>query len=232
MHGRGIHDWARALGTLIGFAMLGSGCRSATLKCDPGAVQPAGQCAVGGNGGAAGHATGAAGASGLAGAGGVAGAGGTAGATGGVAGQGGAGGLAGQAGGAAGHVDGGGGAGGTAGGAQTAGGHSGAGGGAGVEFPGWDAPACGASPVVTTAAGGTFIPIAGTLRDIVIDPCDQHVYVTNATQNRVEDYAVASATLNTPIAVGTTPVGLDGAARCSPSTARSCWTSASTCSAP
>jgi YVTN family beta-propeller protein len=60
-----------------------------------------------------------------------------------------------------------------------------------------------------TFAPPLFTALAGTLGGIVIDKACQHVYLTNTTQNRVEDFSLQSLTLNAPIQVGSLPVGLD-----------------------
>jgi len=76
-------------------------------------------------------------------------------------------------------------------------------------FPGWGPPHCTGAAAASVPSGGKFVPIAGTLAEIVVDPCNEHVYVTNSSSNRVEDYAVASGALQAPIPVGSVPVGLD-----------------------
>lgn len=76
-------------------------------------------------------------------------------------------------------------------------------------FPGWAAPNCTGDAAVTAGDGGTLIPVTGTLREIVIDPCNEHAYATNISSNAVEDYAVAARALKAPISVGSKPVGLD-----------------------
>jgi len=142
--------------------------------------------------------------------------GGASGSTGGPGGAVGGAGLAGAGGGAAG--DGGGGGGGTGGGV---GGSGGAGGGAGTGasdadagtptdgFPGWGPPPCTGAAAASVPSGGKFVAVTGTLAEIVVDPCNEHVYVTNSSSNRVEDYSVMSGALQAPIAVGSVPVGLD-----------------------
>lgn len=67
-------------------------------------------------------------------------------------------------------------------------------------------PACPGDGGVPPA---TFVPLEGGLREILIDPCNAHVYVTNQSANRVEDYSVAAAALEAPIAVGSSPHGFD-----------------------
>jgi YVTN family beta-propeller protein len=64
----------------------------------------------------------------------------------------------------------------------------------------------GAMPVVD---GGLLIPLSGTLREIVIDSCNEHVYVSNEAQNEIEDYAIATGALASPILVGSQPQGFD-----------------------
>ena len=76
-------------------------------------------------------------------------------------------------------------------------------------FPGWGPPHCTGAPAPSVPSGGKFVPVTGTLAEIVVDPCNEHVYVTNSSSNRVEDYAVTSGALQAPIAVGSVPVGLD-----------------------
>jgi YVTN family beta-propeller protein len=44
---------------------------------------------------------------------------------------------------------------------------------------------------------------------VVIDPCNARVYVSNITDNRIEDYSFGAAALLTPIAVGSQPRGFD-----------------------
>jgi YVTN family beta-propeller protein len=54
-----------------------------------------------------------------------------------------------------------------------------------------------------------IVPIDGVLRDILIDPKDDHIYVTNATHNQVEDYSLRVLSLLPAIAVGSAPNGFD-----------------------
>lgn len=54
-----------------------------------------------------------------------------------------------------------------------------------------------------------FVPITGTLGEILIDDSCQHVYATNTTFNRVEDFSLTSRALLAPIQVGSMPAGLD-----------------------
>jgi YVTN family beta-propeller protein len=66
-----------------------------------------------------------------------------------------------------------------------------------------------------TGAGGIsgttliLIPIVGTLGDILIDHCSTHVYVSNTSKNRIEDYSLTTGTLEAPIPVGSEPFGFD-----------------------
>jgi YVTN family beta-propeller protein len=53
------------------------------------------------------------------------------------------------------------------------------------------------------------VPINGTLGDAIVDDRCEFVYFTNTTQNRVEVFSLQTFTLQTPIAVGSQPVGLD-----------------------
>jgi YVTN family beta-propeller protein len=53
------------------------------------------------------------------------------------------------------------------------------------------------------------VPIDGALRDILIDPKDDHIYVTNATHNWIEDFSLLAMALQPPIPVGSAPNGFD-----------------------
>ncbi len=68
------------------------------------------------------------------------------------------------------------------------------------------APSCGGDGGVPAAV---LVPLEGGLREVVIGPCNEHVYVSNGSYNRIEDYSVSSAATATPIAVGSTPSGFD-----------------------
>src|SRR5262245_48874610 len=54
-----------------------------------------------------------------------------------------------------------------------------------------------------------FVPMTGTLGDIIIDDGCHYMYLTNTSQNRVEVFSLQTLTLQTPIQVGSQPVGLD-----------------------
>jgi DNA-binding beta-propeller fold protein YncE len=54
-----------------------------------------------------------------------------------------------------------------------------------------------------------FIPISGTLQELIVDPQCQHVFVTNATTNRVEVISLVTGHLGAPIDVGSNPTGID-----------------------
>jgi YVTN family beta-propeller protein len=54
-----------------------------------------------------------------------------------------------------------------------------------------------------------MIPISGRLREIVIDPCNTHIYVSNESMNQIEDYSIAAGALEAPIPVGSQPRGFD-----------------------
>jgi hypothetical protein len=54
-----------------------------------------------------------------------------------------------------------------------------------------------------------FIPISGTLRELIVDPQCQHVFITNSTTNRVEVISLVSGRLGAPIDVGSNPRGID-----------------------
>ena len=60
-----------------------------------------------------------------------------------------------------------------------------------------------------TFSSPLFIPISGTLRELVIDPQCQHVFVTNTTTNRVEVIPLLTGHLGAPIDVGSIPAGID-----------------------
>jgi YVTN family beta-propeller protein len=47
------------------------------------------------------------------------------------------------------------------------------------------------------------------LLDIVIAPCNTHIYVSDEAANCIDDYSVAAATTETPIPVGSAPNGFD-----------------------
>jgi DNA-binding beta-propeller fold protein YncE len=70
-------------------------------------------------------------------------------------------------------------------------------------------PLCTSDAGVVVADGGTFVPLGGTLRQILVDPCNAHVYVSNQSNNQIEDYSIAANTLEPPIAVGSEPNGFD-----------------------
>ena len=55
----------------------------------------------------------------------------------------------------------------------------------------------------------TFVEITGTVGDVVVDSACQFVYATNTDHNRVEVISLETATLQSPIQVGSKPVGLD-----------------------
>jgi YVTN family beta-propeller protein len=57
--------------------------------------------------------------------------------------------------------------------------------------------------------GQAEVPLAGDLRELVIDDCRGRVYVTNDTDNRVEVVDVGTQTALAPISVGSIPRGLD-----------------------
>jgi YVTN family beta-propeller protein len=56
----------------------------------------------------------------------------------------------------------------------------------------------------------TFIPVSGApLWDVVIDPTSTYAFATNRTLNRVEVLNLATLQLESPVPVGSKPVGLD-----------------------
>jgi YVTN family beta-propeller protein len=54
-----------------------------------------------------------------------------------------------------------------------------------------------------------LVPVTGVLGDIIVDAACEYVYVTNTSQNRVEVFSLQTRTLQTPIQVGSKPIGLD-----------------------
>jgi YVTN family beta-propeller protein len=60
-----------------------------------------------------------------------------------------------------------------------------------------------------TFSSPLFIPISGTLRELVVDPQCQHVFITNTTTNRVEVIPLLTGHLGAPIDVGSIPAGID-----------------------
>ena len=76
-------------------------------------------------------------------------------------------------------------------------------------FTGWGPPACAGTKSVAVPVGGTLIASSADLREVVIDPCGEHAYVSNYSGNRIEDYAAATGKLNTPLTAGAGPIGLD-----------------------
>jgi YVTN family beta-propeller protein len=55
----------------------------------------------------------------------------------------------------------------------------------------------------------TLVRISGSLREIVIDPSNAHIYLSNASLNQIEDYSLAASALQSPILVGSKPIGFD-----------------------
>ena len=53
------------------------------------------------------------------------------------------------------------------------------------------------------------VAVTGHLTELIFDDACEHVYLTNATSNRVEVFSIADDELQTPIAVGSQPTGLD-----------------------
>ncbi len=53
------------------------------------------------------------------------------------------------------------------------------------------------------------VTVTGHLTEVIFDDACEHVYLTNATSNRVEVFSIADDELQTPIAVGSQPTGLD-----------------------
>jgi DNA-binding beta-propeller fold protein YncE len=74
---------------------------------------------------------------------------------------------------------------------------------------GGSGPTCTNDAGPTVPAGGALVPVGGTLRRILVDPCNAHVYVSNQAQNEIEDYSIATGALQAPIAVGSEPNGFD-----------------------
>ena len=54
-----------------------------------------------------------------------------------------------------------------------------------------------------------LVQITGTIGDLVVDGACQHVYATNTTTNKVEVIDLDTGELQSPIQVGSKPVGLD-----------------------
>ncbi|HZU82457.1 MAG TPA: hypothetical protein VE987_06060 [Polyangiaceae bacterium] len=67
-------------------------------------------------------------------------------------------------------------------------------------------PDCSGAPDVS---GASLVALDGGLRELVIDPCHSHVYVSDDVANRIDDYSVAAAALEPPISVGSEPNGFD-----------------------
>ncbi len=65
------------------------------------------------------------------------------------------------------------------------------------------------APVNVAQSFAHRIPVFGDPRDLVVDPVDNRVYVSNAARNRIEVFDIATRTLLNPIPVGSTPVGID-----------------------
>jgi hypothetical protein len=66
-----------------------------------------------------------------------------------------------------------------------------------------------AAPCNLTFTSPLVVPITGLLGDVIIDDACEYVYLTNTSQNRVEIFSLQTLTLQTPIQVGSQPVGLD-----------------------
>ena len=54
-----------------------------------------------------------------------------------------------------------------------------------------------------------YIPVTGTISGVVIDDSCDYVYLTNTSLNRVEVFSLQTLSLQTPIQVGSQPVGID-----------------------
>jgi hypothetical protein len=76
-------------------------------------------------------------------------------------------------------------------------------------FGGAPAAQWGPAPCALTFTGPLFTAIAGELGGIVIDDACTHIYITNKTQNRIEDFSLQTLSLLPPIQVGSQPMGLD-----------------------
>src|SRR5262249_60509813 len=65
------------------------------------------------------------------------------------------------------------------------------------------------APCASGIAFPRLVPVAGSLRHIVIDPSCQYVYISDSAGNRILVYSIADQALQAPIAVGSQPVGFD-----------------------
>ena len=65
---------------------------------------------------------------------------------------------------------------------------------------------CASAPDIASPG---LITLAGGLRELLIDACHAHVYVSNDVGNRIEDVSVAAGTVQAPIPVGSSPEGFD-----------------------
>jgi YVTN family beta-propeller protein len=64
-------------------------------------------------------------------------------------------------------------------------------------------------PCLATFTSPLFVPVTGTLTELIIDDQCEHVYLTNVTSNTVEVYSLLDGSLRAPIQVGSSPTGLD-----------------------
>jgi YVTN family beta-propeller protein len=65
---------------------------------------------------------------------------------------------------------------------------------------------CASAPDIASPG---LITLGGGLRELRIDACHAHVYVSNDTGNRIEDVSVAAGAVEAPIPVGSSPEGFD-----------------------
>lgn len=65
---------------------------------------------------------------------------------------------------------------------------------------------CASAPDIASPG---LITLGGGLRELRIDACHAHVYVSNDTGNRIEDVSVAAGAAEAPIPVGSSPEGFD-----------------------
>src|SRR2546427_788578 len=66
--------------------------------------------------------------------------------------------------------------------------------------------ACASEPAIASPG---LLTLGGGLRELLIDACHAHVYVSNDMGNRIEDVSVAAGAVQAPIPVGSSPEGFD-----------------------
>ncbi|HEX6595547.1 MAG TPA: hypothetical protein VF045_01330, partial [Acidimicrobiales bacterium] len=69
----------------------------------------------------------------------------------------------------------------------------------------WSSP----GRAAVAAGPGGHVPVDGYLNEMVIDAAGERAYITNPARNRVEVLVLATKTLESPIEVGSQPLGLD-----------------------